>query len=263
MAVATKAAAFVAFVRLFEVALGPVADDWQPALAALAVISIAVGNIGALGQDSLKRLLGWSGVAQAGYMLAGIVVASQTGLEALVFYLAAYALMNLAIFAVIVARERESAYGDDIRAVEGIGRSRPQLAWPLTIGFLALAGVPATSGFIGKLFLIEATVEGDYTWLGVAIVIGTMVSMAYYLRVLAAVWMRPDPAAAPAAMPAIAGASPEAEAAGPQTAKGAGDCWLVVGAGILCAAATVAFGVYPDPLVDWATSAAESLSTFL
>ena len=127
-----------------------------------------VGNVGALGQDSLKRLLGYSGIAQAGYMLAGIVVVTETGLEALVFYLAAYALMNLAVFAVIVARERETERGDDISALEGIGRTRPLLAWPLTIGFLALAGLPGTSGFIGKLFLIEATVEADYTWLGVA-----------------------------------------------------------------------------------------------
>ncbi|HEY6771161.1 MAG TPA: NADH-quinone oxidoreductase subunit N, partial [Solirubrobacterales bacterium] len=119
MAVATKAAAFIALARLFEVALGPIAHDWKPALAALAVISIAVGNIGALGQDSLKRLLGYSGIAQAGYMLAGIVVATEKGLEALVFYLAAYTLMNLAVFAVVVARERETDRGDDIEALAG------------------------------------------------------------------------------------------------------------------------------------------------
>ena len=127
MAVATKAAAFIAFARLFEVALGPVADDWQPALAALAVISIVVGNLGALGQDSLKRLLGYSGIAQAGYMLAGIVVATEIGLEALVFYLAAYALMNLAVFVTIVARERETERGDDIRALRG-NRPHPPMA---------------------------------------------------------------------------------------------------------------------------------------
>ena len=189
MAVATKAAAFIALARLFEVALGPIVDDWQPALAALAVASIAIGNLGALGQDSLKRLLGYSGIAQAGYMLAGVVVATEKGLEALVFYLAAYTLMNLAVFVVVLVRERETDKGDDIAALAGIGRTRPWLAWPLTIGVLALAGMPGTSGFMGKLFLIEATVDGDYTWLGVVIVIGTMVSLAYYLRVLAAVWM--------------------------------------------------------------------------
>jgi NADH-quinone oxidoreductase subunit N len=262
MSVATKAAAFIALARLFEVALGPIAHDWKPALAAIAVASIAIGNIGALGQDSLKRLMGYSGIAQAGYMLAGVVVATETGLKALVFYLAAYTLMNLAVFAVIVARERQTQYGDDIESVAGLGRSNPMLAWPLTIGMLALAGLPGTSGFMGKLFLIEATVDGDYTWLGVTIVVGAMVSLAYYLRVVAAVWMRPEPSTTPAAqpMPAIAGGSPEADAALRDCPPGPG--WsLVIGAGLLCAAATIAFGIAPSPLIDWASHAASSLAT--
>jgi NADH-quinone oxidoreductase subunit N len=258
MAVATKAAAFIALARLFEVALGPIADDWKPALAALAVISITVGNVGALGQDSMKRLMGYSGIAQAGYMLAGVVVATEKGLEALVFYLAAYTLMNLAIFAVIVARERETDQGDDIEALAGIGRTRPLLAWPLTIGMLALAGIPGTSGFMGKLFLIEASVDGDYTWLGVVIVIGTMVSLAYYLRVVAAVWMRPGPSPAAAEpMPAMAGGSPEADA----IPRGASRCLLIVGSALLCGAATIVFGIAPSPLIDWASHAAGSLAT--
>ncbi len=257
MAVATKAAALVAFVRLFEVALAPVAGDWDVALAALAAISIVVGNIGALGQDSLKRLLGYSGIAQAGYMLAGIVVVSETGTSALVFYLAAYCLMNLAVFAVIVARERESGLGDDIASVQGLGASRPLLAWPLTIGILALAGLPGTSGFIGKLFLIEAAVDGDYTWLAVMIVAGTMVSLVYYLRVLASVWIPTFTTTAESPRPAIAGASPEADA------PGTGRCPLIWGSAVVCAAATVAFGVYPSPLVDWAQQAGGSLTTFL
>ena len=160
---------------------------WLLASLGLSAYLSSIGNIGALGQDSLKRLMGYSGIAQAGYMLAGVVVATETGLKALVFYLAAYMLMNLAIFAVIVARERETDRGDDIEALAGIGRSRPLLAWPITIGMLALAGLPGTSGFMGKLFLIEATVDGDYTWLGVVIVAGSMVSLVYYLRVIAAV----------------------------------------------------------------------------
>src|SRR5829696_409321 len=262
MAVATKAAAFIAMARLFEVALAPLADDWQPAAAAVAVASIVVGNVGALGQDSLKRLMGYSGIAQAGYILAGVVVATETGLEALVFYLAAYTLMNLAVFTVVIARERETERGDDIEALAGIGRTRPVLAWPLTIGMLALAGLPGTSGFMGKLFLIEATVDGDYTWLGVAIVIGTMVSLAYYLRVVAAVWMRPGPSEAPArAMPAIAGGSPEADALA--VPKGASRCGLIVGSALLCGAATVVFGVAPSPLIDWASHAAGSLTVTL
>jgi NADH-quinone oxidoreductase subunit N len=263
MAVATKAAAFIAFVRLFEVALGPLVDTWDTGLAALAVISIVVGNAGALGQDSLKRLLGYSGIAQAGYMLAGIVVANETGLEALVFYLAAYCLMNLAVFGVVIARERESGRGDDISAFEGIGRTRPILAWPLTIGMLALAGLPATAGFMGKLFLIEATVDDGYTWLGVAIVIGSMVSLAYYMRVIAAMWMKPTPAG----LPAIAGAAVD-DAPGVLARRGidAADVQnraLLAIPALICAAATVAFGVWPDPLIDWAHHAAASLTTFV
>lgn len=262
MAVATKAAAFAVFVRFFDVALAPEAGNWDVALAVLAAASIAIGNVGALNQDSLKRLLGYSGVAQAGYMLGGLVVATEAGVNALVFYLAVYTLMNIAAFAVVIARERETPYGDDIRAVEGLGRERPLLAWPLTISMLALAGLPATAGFMGKLFLIEALVDGGYTWLGVAIAIGTMVSLAYYLRVVAAVWMRP--AAAPeepgrADMPAIAGASPEADAIDPV----AGRRPYLLGPALGAAAATVFFGVIPQPLVAWAEGAGAALAQFL
>jgi NADH-quinone oxidoreductase subunit N len=254
MAVATKAAAFAVFLRFFAVALGPQVDNWQPALAVLAAISIVVGNVGAIGQDSLKRLLGYSGIAQAGYMLGGIVVASESGISALVFYLAAYAFMNLAAFAVIVARERETAWGDDIRAVRGLGAERPLLGWPLTISMLALAGLPATAGFIGKLYLIEALVEGDYTWLAVFIAVGTMISLAYYLRVVAAMWMRTGEGAT-GATPAIAGAAPEADPIDPEAGRRA---YLVVPA-LLAAAATVFFGVIPQPLVEFASHAGASL----
>jgi NADH-quinone oxidoreductase subunit N len=266
MAVATKAAAFCVLVRFFEVALGPAVDDWQPALAALAAVSIVVGNVGALGQDSLKRLLGYSGVAQAGYMLVGVVAANEAGVSALIFYLAAYALMNLAAFAVITVRERETPYGDDIRSVEGLGRERPELAWPLTISMLALAGLPGTAGFIGKLFLIEAAVDADYTWLGVAIAIGTMISLAYYLRVVAAVWMRPAERVEPSGVPAIAGGSPEADAAyrpppGPSGHPLGTRCMAILAATVLTSAATVFFGVIPSPLVDWAANAGESIAS--
>ena len=258
MAVATKAAVFCVAVRFFELALGPAAGDWQPALAALAAVSIVVGNVGALGQRSLKRLLGYSGVAQAGYMLAAVAAANETGTSALVFYLAAYALANLAAFAVITIRERETPFGDDIRSVEGLGRERPALAAALTISMLALAGLPGTAGFIGKLFLIEATVEGDYTWLGVMIVIGTMISLAYYLRVIAAMWMQGAAERTAGGAPVIAGASQEADPA----VTGA-RCPAIIGLMLLAAAATVFFGVIPDPLVDFAERAGAALWSLL
>ncbi len=220
MAVATKVAVFAVFARFFIVALGPSADQWQPALAAIAALSIIVGNVGAVTQRSLKRMLGYSGIAQGGYMLIGLLVGLEIGINALFFYLAAYALMNLAAFTVIAIRERETPFGDDIASVEGLAKDRPSLAWPLTIAMLALAGLPGTVGFFGKVYLVEAAVAGDYTWLGVLVAIGSMISLAYYLRVIAAVWMSPKPKA----MPAMAGASPEADgtpapAGGPRPAR--------------------------------------------
>src|SRR3954465_2365431 len=210
MAVATKAAAFGVILRLFDVALIDAVTTWAPAFATLAVITIAVGNVGAIGQSSLKRMLAYSSVAQAGYMLAGLVVSTRLGVAATVFYLFVYLFMNMAAFAVISARERETGLGDDMSSLYGLGETRPWLAWPMTIAMLALAGFPATAGFFGKLQLIRAAADNGYTWLGIVIVVGSAVSLAYYLRVIGAVWMRPG--SATALTPAIAGGSVEADA---------------------------------------------------
>jgi len=259
MAVATKAAAFAILLRFFDVALRPAKEDWDVALAALAVASIAIGNIGAIGQSSLKRLLAYSGVAQAGYMLAGVVVASSIGLRSVVFYLLVYLLMNVAAFAVVIARERETALGDDIEAVAGIGASRPTLAWPLTISMLGLAGLPGTAGFIGKFFLIEASVKGDYTWLAIVIVVGSMISLAYYLRVVAAVWMTPAPErprVRPTAAPMIAGGSAEADLS---LASRLGPTFEAEAIAVVTAAAVIGFGIIPSPLLDLAAGAARAI----
>jgi NADH-quinone oxidoreductase subunit N len=213
MAVATKVAALGVLLRLLDVALIEAHASWGPALAVLATVTILVGNVGALGQSSLKRMLAYSSVAQAGYLLTGVVVATRLGAQAMVFYLAVYVAMNMAAFAVIVARERETNLGDNVQAMAGLGRERPSLAWPMTISMLALAGIPATAGFIGKFYLIDAAVSGGYTWLGVAIVVGSMISLGYYLPVIATMWMGSAQAAAPTppagAIPAIAGGSQE------------------------------------------------------
>ena len=177
--------------------------------------------------------------------------------------------MDLAAFTVIAVRERETPYGDDIAAVEGLAKSRPSLAWPLTISMLALAGLPGTAGFFGKVYIVEGAVAGDYTWLGVMIAIGSMISLAYYLRVVAAVWMSP----APKPLPAMAGASPEAdtavvtfhstsEAEPGKALRGGpsgGRCLLVLAVLAICAVGTVGFGVYPDPLLDFAANAGEAI----
>ena len=155
MATATKAAALGVFLRFFDVAAIGAQDTWAPLLATLAAITMIVGNVGALGQSSLKRMLGYSGVAQAGYMLCGVVVGTRLGIQATVFYLFGYVFMNLAPFAVIVAEEHERPDGDYLTALAGLGTRRPWLAWPMTIAMLGLAGIPGTIGFIGKFQLID------------------------------------------------------------------------------------------------------------
>src|SRR5205814_4620285 len=121
-------------------------DTWAPIIATIATITIIVGNVGALGQSSLKRMLGYSGIAQAGYMLAGVVVGTKLGIEATVLYLMLYLPMNLAAFAVLVAIEHDDGIsrplGDDIDAVAGLGRRAPGPAWPPRLATLGWAGTP-------------------------------------------------------------------------------------------------------------------------
>jgi NADH-quinone oxidoreductase subunit N len=283
MALTTKVAALGAFLRLFDVALIGAQDSWGPAVATLAAITIIVGNVGALGQSSLKRMLAYSSVAQAGYMLAGVVVATQLGVRATVFYLAVYLFMNMAAFAVIVARERETGLGDSVRSLAGLGRERPYLAWPMTLAMLGLAGIPATAGFMGKFYLIDAAVSGGYTWLGVVIVIGSMISLGYYLPVVAAMWMPaalapedaeattgvPQPPTGP--LPAIAGASSELDPPAAPAAAGAVDLnpphptgpqLEVVLVAILAGAATLFFGIIPQPLFDLVQHVGSGLGLF-
>ena len=206
MATATKAAALGVFLRFFDVAAIGAQNTWGPLLAAIATITILVGNVGALGQASLKRMLGYSGVAQAGYMLAGVVVGTRLGVQATVLYLFAYLGMNFAGFAVIVAAQHERPDGDDVAALAGLGARAPWVAWPMTVSMLALAGIPGTVGFIGKFQLIHALVAGDYTWLAIVLVVGSMISLAYYLRVVASIWMRPaSPFPSGRFAPAVAG----------------------------------------------------------
>jgi NADH-quinone oxidoreductase subunit N len=258
MATATKAAALGVFIRFFDVALIHAHDNWAPAIAALAAVTIIVGNVGAIGQSSVKRILAWSGVAQAGYMLAGVVVGTQLGIQAVTFYLTGYLVMNVAAFAVVIARSRETSLGDSISAFEGLGARNPFLAWPMTIAMLGLAGIPGTAGFVGKFFLIDSAVDGDYTWLGIVIVIGSAISLTYYLRIIAAMWMRP----APRAVPVVAGASSELPVEDAPVGPRAAGIEVTIVA-VFCGAATIVLGVVPGPVFDVAKDTATALGHLL
>jgi NADH-quinone oxidoreductase subunit N len=194
MATATKATAFAAFIRVFSEALLNLVDDWKTPVAVLAAVTIVIGNVAALMQSNMKRLLAYSGIAQAGYLLIGIATGTVAGVEAVLYYLFAYLVMTLAAFAVVVVREREVPDGDRIEALRGYGRRNPVLGTVLTLSMLSLAGMPPLSGFIGKFLLFGAAVDADLTWLAIVGAVGSMVSLGYYLRVLGVAWLSEPPA---------------------------------------------------------------------
>ena len=273
MATATKAAALGVLLRFFDVAAIDLQSTWAPAMATIAAITIIVGNVGALGQSSLKRMLGYSSVGQAGYMLSGVVVGSRLGVNATVLYLAVYLMMNLAAFAVIMGVQDERSDGDDISGIAGLGARSPWLAWPMTIAMLALAGIPGTVGFIGKFQLIHALVNGDYTWLAIVLVLGSMISLGYYLRVVASIWMR-APTASPGPgytagsarriLAPIAGGSPEADALAADGASASASISSrfpeVTLVAVVFGAACIVFGVFPSPLFNLAAHAGQAIS---
>jgi NADH-quinone oxidoreductase subunit N len=275
MATATKAAALGVLLRFFDVAAIDLQSTWAPAMATIAAITIIVGNVGALGQSSIKRMLGYSSVGQAGYMLTGVIVGTRLGVDATVLYLAVYLMMNLAAFAVIMGVQDERSDGDDISGIAGLGARSPWLAWPMTIAMLALAGIPGTVGFIGKFQLIHALVNGAYTWLAIVLVLGSMISLGYYLRVVASIWMR-DPTASPGPgytalsarriLAPIAGGSPEADAmvadgapAAAATSSISSRFPEVTLVAVVFGTACVVFGVFPSPLFDMAAHAGRAI----
>ena len=193
MSVGTKAAAFAMIVRVFAGGLPHLAPQWQAVLVFVSVVSMGVGNLGAIVQTSLKRLLAYSGIAQAGYILIGVIAGGQNGLGAVLYYLFVYMFMNFGAFAVVTLLSGPDGDRDSFADLEGLGRRNPVLAVAMTIFMLSLAGFPPSVGFFGKLFLFTAGVGAGYTWLVVWAVLMSVVSVFYYVRVLVPVWS-PAPA---------------------------------------------------------------------
>jgi NADH-quinone oxidoreductase subunit N len=188
MSVGTKAAAFAMIVRVFAGGLPHIAPEWQTLLAFVAATSMVVGNLMAITQTSLKRLLAYSGVAQAGYILIGVIAGGPSGLAAVLYYLVVYMFMNFGAFAVLTLLARREGDADSFADLEGLAGRNPVLAVAMTIFMLSLAGFPPSVGFFGKLFLFTAGVSAGYTWLVVIAVLMSVVSVYYYVRVLIPIW---------------------------------------------------------------------------
>ena len=237
LSVLPKIAGLVALARVLPTALPDGALGWPTAIAVVAALTMTLGNVAALPQRNVVRLLAYSSIAQAGYLLMGVaaLVGSEQGLPALVYYAMAYAVTNLAAFAVVlaVARERRSV---DLDAFAGLGRRHPWWAAALVLSFLSLVGIPPLSGFVGKLEVFTAAIDADQAWLAVVAVINTVISLYYYLRVVAIAVLPGDGAPLPTGLPRPA-ATP------------------LAGTLLVATVATVAIGIGAEPLLQLAEAA--------
>lgn len=236
LSVLPKLAGLVALARVLPLALPNDTAGWTTAIAVLAAATMTLGNVAALPQRNVVRLLAYSSIAQSGYLLMGVAAleASDQGLPALLYYALAYAAMNLAAFAVVLAvqRERRSV---DLEAFRGLGRTHPWWTVALVLSFLSLLGLPPLAGFVGKLELFTAAIDADQAWLAVVAVVNTVISLYYYLRVIAPAVLEAPIAAARA-----------------DSAATARPLALVL---LVCTSATVAFGVAAEPLLSLAERA--------
>lgn len=199
MSVATKAGAIAVLARFIYAALpSEAAAKLLIPVWIVAAISMIVGNVGMLAQTDLKRLMAYSSIAQVGYILTALAGGTTLGLRYAVYYLAAYTLMNLGAFAVAGALSTEAEQGSPLATYRGLGRRRPLLATAMTLFMLALAGLPPTAGFLGKILLLSAGVASGYAWLAVVLIVGTAISLYAYGKVVRAMWEREPRAAAEA-----------------------------------------------------------------
>jgi NADH-quinone oxidoreductase subunit N len=242
MSSATKIAALVVTYRVLSVCFPQDAHLWRYGIAAIACISLAWGNIGALVQRNVKRILAYSSVSHAGFMLIAVAAASQLGGRALMYYLIPYAAMSLGAFAVVAARERELGVPVTLQNLAGFGWERPFFGVAMWVFMLGFLGFPLTGGFIGKFYVFAAAYDHGFWWLIVAGVVATMISAYYYLGIIRAMYFRD----ALELQLAPAGGSPPRE--------------LMLGLAVLiCLVVTVGSFFAVQPLIDVARSAAHAL----
>jgi NADH-quinone oxidoreductase subunit N len=249
LSTASKAVGFAVAARIFIVALAPYRIDWVPLLSGLSIFTMTVGNLVALRQTNIKRMLAYSSVAQAGYMLMGLVsvvsadqvdvsTLSMNGLNGMLIYLFAYLFTNVGAFMVIMAIE-EYTGSADISAFNNLSRRSPWLAWSMFLFMLSLTGIPLTGGFIGKFYVFGAAVQHQYYWLAAIAAINAGIAAFYYLNVVRAMFF---------------GSDEGEEARRPMPISIPVQLALVV-----CVFATLWIGIYPPNVINWANQASQQL----
>jgi len=190
MSVGPKAAGFAVLGRVFMVAFASARVDWVAILIPVSILTMGVGNIVALSQTNIKRMLAYSSIAHAGYALLGIIAANNEGLASVMNYLMIYAFMNIGAFAVIIMLRSEGFRGEDITDYEGLAKTHPLSAALMLIFMFSLTGIPPTAGFIGKLYIFMSAINAGYTWLVVVAVIFSAISAYFYLRIVMYMYMK-------------------------------------------------------------------------
>jgi NADH-quinone oxidoreductase subunit N len=243
MATAVKAAGFVGFAKLFIMVAGGDYADWGHVMIVLAVLTMIVGNVLALPQRNLKRMLAYSSIAHAGYLTLGLIAAGKAGetlgVSAILFYLVAYALMNLGAFGVLIWIRARRVYDYSLDGLAGLGRALPWPAIFMVLFMVSLTGIPPTVGFWGKFYLFTAVIQADLTWLAIVAVVMSAVSAYYYLRVVWYMYFREAEGEVEA--------EPQSSQAGVATAVG------------IAALGVAVIGLFPGPLLDAAQGAVRLL----
>lgn len=229
MSVLAKVGAVGALLRVLPVTVPHLASAWQPPLAAVAAATMVVGNLAALRQTNLKRMLAYSSVAHAGYLLIGISAGNGAGVWSVVYYLAVYAASNLGAFGVLTLLERAGVEADEVEDLRGLSQRAPGAAAAFALFMASLTGLPPTAGFVGKFYLFTAALQVGLLWLAVVGVLTSVISVAYYLRAAYVAYLDPG-------------------RSGVRVHRAP---WAGLGLG-LSAAATLLFGLLPGPLTSWA-----------
>jgi NADH-quinone oxidoreductase subunit N len=236
LSVGSKAAAFALLLRIFLEGLPVMNADWRLLFWVLSVVTMTVGNLAAVTQSNLKRMLAYSSIAHAGYLLIGVVSGTPRGITAMLIYLAIYAFMQLGAFAVIVMMRRQDVVGDELKDFSGLHARHPLAAFAMLVFMLSLGGIPPTAGFMGKFWLFSAAIDAQYYGLAVIAVLNSAISLYYYVRVAVFMYLRKETSGSePVSSPALSLA-------------------LVV-----AVVATLGLGVYPRLLFDAAEASARTL----
>ncbi|MCI0483658.1 MAG: NADH-quinone oxidoreductase subunit N [candidate division NC10 bacterium] len=236
LAVGSEAAGVAALLRVFLGAIPQIQDDWAILFWILSVLTMTVGNVLAMAQRNMKRMLAYSSIAHIGYVLIGFVVGTEQGISAMLLYVLIYEFMTAGAFAMVIYLRTETVKGDLIEDFAGLARVRPVAAAAMVIFLMSLTGIPPTAGFVGKLYLFGAAINSGYIWLAVVAAVNTAISLFYYMRVAMVMYMLESP--------------------GPVSVSSSRSLYAAV---IFAVLGTLVIGIYPGPFLELAQGSLSGL----